>query len=80
MTHDGQFIPITFYQALWSSVYPAAASYGEGKSLRTICNTAAAKFRGPVIVLPEETTSNGKGLLICRSVERIKNIHFVGFK
>ncbi|OLY82282.1 Lysophospholipid acyltransferase LPEAT1 [Smittium mucronatum] len=57
--------PLRGYAALFASTHPPAAllKASVAKSLSEICTEARATNSGPVVVFPENTSSNGKALL-----------------
>ncbi|KAI8808283.1 hypothetical protein BJ742DRAFT_809288 [Cladochytrium replicatum] len=65
---DGSVKPIGFWAAVYNAgSYPISATLADGKSgsttLSQLATTAKLNSAGPIVVFPEGTTSNGRGLL-----------------
>ncbi|KAI8807544.1 hypothetical protein BJ742DRAFT_811991 [Cladochytrium replicatum] len=87
---DGSVKPVGFWGAVYSAgSYPTSATLNNGSSdtttLSQLATNAKLKGIGPIVVFPEGTTSNGRGLLkflpVFKGVDLDKQrIHTFGIK
>lgn len=80
-------IPQTLLGAFWSTISDAPLSSAKASSLADVVEDARVSRKGPVVVFPEGTTTNGVVLLGCSPVfsHRFKldatwHVHLIGFK
>jgi len=84
---QGQVIPVSFFQMLLSTIYQKQCTSDKSVSVDALLKQTEKEHRGPVVLFPEATTTNGKVLLGCVPVlpntlegSELKKIHIIGFK
>jgi len=86
---EGKVIPASFYRVLLDTIYQPLYTVDQAKPLESVILNSETQQRGPVVLFPESTTTNGKVLLGCVPVlpslytlqSNLKGkIHLVSFK
>jgi len=79
---EGKVIPVTFYKMLQSTIYQNKTTGDQATSVKLLIKQCEKEKRGPIVIFPEATTTNGKVLLGCVPVlvQPIDKLHIIGFK
>jgi len=84
---EGIVIPVSFFRALLDTIYQPLYSVDKAIPLQNVILETIKQQKGPIVLFPEATTTNGKVLLGCVpllpmqfDLQKNLHIHVVGFK